>query len=136
MPAMSKDCLMLHIENMKKLQGLLDYFRSDEFRKELNAMSHDERMAFNTEMNEAEEVLYQLDVMIDRIERFYPSRLPGNVPVGYVLVHNIVKPARRQGTRGFRYWLQAPADNLEICPCRWAPELPQHYRVKRIPERD
>ena len=32
----------------------------------------------------------------------YLVKLPDAVPVGKVLVHNNVKPARRQGTRGFR----------------------------------
>jgi hypothetical protein len=63
----------------------------------------------------------------------YPERIPATVPLGQVLVHNTVRPARRQGTRGFRYWLQAPADNLEVCPCGWAPEVPEHYRVHKAP---
>ena len=61
----------------------------------------------------------------------YLDRVPAAVPPGQVLVHNQVRPARRGGTRGFRFWLQAPpADNLEVCPCRCAPELPEHYRIE------
>ena len=63
----------------------------------------------------------------------YPKTLPKTAPSdGRVLVHNkVLRPTIRQGWRGFRYWLQAPADNLEQCPFTWAPELGRHYRVKR-----
>ena len=60
----------------------------------------------------------------------YPRSLPKAAPAGRVLVHNRVRPSRVQGQRGARYWLQAPADNLEVCPCPWAAELGPHYRVK------
>jgi hypothetical protein len=60
-----------------------------------------------------------------------------DVPAGMGIVHNhIVPPARRIGVRGFRIWAQALDDSdppLEICPCKWAPELGWHYRVQ--PER-
>jgi hypothetical protein len=59
----------------------------------------------------------------------YPPSIPTTVPSRQVLVHNHVRPARRQGTRGFRFWLQAPDDRLERCDCGWAPELPEHYRA-------
>jgi hypothetical protein len=61
----------------------------------------------------------------------YPRSLPAAVPDGRVLVHNSVRPSR-QGQRGSRYWLQPPADNLEICGCGWASELGDHYRVKSL----
>ena len=61
----------------------------------------------------------------------YPAELPDAVPDGLVLVHNTVRPARRQGTRGFRFWFQSPVPGLEPCSCPWAPELGQHHRVAR-----
>jgi hypothetical protein len=49
----------------------------------------------------------------------YPARLPAVIPAGQVLVHNQVTPvARQQGTRGSRYWLQEPSDNLDRCLLR------------------
>ena len=33
------------------------------------------------------------------------------------------------GSRGFRAWLQKDLARREICPCGWAAELGQHYRV-------
>lgn len=59
---------------------------------------------------------------------------PGAVPPGMVVVHNHIKPARLLGWNGFRAWLQSPDDppTLEVCPCRWAPELGRHYRVKAM----
>jgi hypothetical protein len=46
------------------------------------------------------------------------------VPDGRVLVHNQLVPVvERNGARGSRYWLQLPADSLEVCDCGWAPEL-------------
>jgi hypothetical protein len=55
------------------------------------------------------------------------------IPPGKILVHNHVRPAERQGTRGFRFWLAdaPPAENYEPCDCGWAPHLPVHYRVVR-----
>jgi hypothetical protein len=62
----------------------------------------------------------------------YPTRVPKAVPRGRVLVHNSVRPAARQGLRGFRFWLQAPDPmKLTVCNCKWAEGLGQHYRVKR-----
>jgi hypothetical protein len=58
----------------------------------------------------------------------YPSTIPKVVPEGDALVHNYVRAARRNGTRGFRFWLQPITDGIEICDCKWAPELPEHYR--------
>lgn len=61
----------------------------------------------------------------------YLFALPSAAP-GRVLVHNGVYPvARRPGVRGSRCWTQAPDDRLETCPCGWAPELGEHYRVRR-----
>ena len=64
----------------------------------------------------------------------YPAKLPAVIPAGKVLVHNQVTPVvRQQGTRGSRYWLQEPSDNLETCPCGWAAELGEHSRVAVLP---
>jgi hypothetical protein len=61
----------------------------------------------------------------------YLSRMPrpGELPAGQVIVHNRVKPRRRIGAGGFRIWMQAIEDKIEPCPCGWAPELGEHYRV-------
>ena len=75
------------------------------------------------------------DAFKNDLDLDYPSHLPVIIPVGQVLVHNSVRPAWRQGTRGFRYWLQRPAGNLEVCPCQWAPELGEHYRIREVPNR-
>jgi hypothetical protein len=57
---------------------------------------------------------------------------PGDGP--RVLVHNHVYPAaRRQGTRGSRFWLQPLDDRLERCPFAWS-NWPVHYRVVRAHE--
>jgi hypothetical protein len=61
----------------------------------------------------------------------YPLKIPPAVPMGQVIAHNQVHPARRQGTRGFRFWLQRPATTLTLCDCGWAAKLPEHYRVRR-----
>jgi hypothetical protein len=62
----------------------------------------------------------------------YPPTIPATVPEGEVLVHNkVLRPTRTQGWRGFRYWLQAPDDRLEVCGCGWAPELELHYRIRK-----
>lgn len=60
----------------------------------------------------------------------YLSRLPKRVPAGKVLVHNTVAPTGNLNSRGFRAWLTTPDKSLEVCPCRWAPELGEHYRVR------
>jgi hypothetical protein len=49
---------------------------------------------------------------------------------GRVLVHNRGRPGRRLGQRGFRAWLQLPAETLEPCPCGWAPGMGQHFRMR------
>lgn len=74
----------------------------------------------------------------------YLSRIPkpwnlsaGTVGIvdvhGHVVVHNHVRPTRHLGSRGFRAWLQSPdkPPAIEPCPCDWAPELGEHYRVRR-----
>ena len=68
----------------------------------------------------------------------YLDRLPAAIPAGRVLVHNHVRPTRALGSRGFRAWVQAPdrPPRLEACPCDWAPELGQHYRVQAVPDRE
>jgi hypothetical protein len=69
--------------------------------------------------------------MTAHYEKEYPQSLPAAVPAGPVLVHNSMRPSRRQGNRGARYLLQPPADNLEVCD--WVPELGDHYRIKGMP---
>jgi hypothetical protein len=62
----------------------------------------------------------------------YPDRLPASaadIPEGRILVHNQVRPARRQGDRGFRFWYAPPGGRAEPCPCHWAPEAGPHYRI-------
>jgi hypothetical protein len=72
-------------------------------------------------------VVFEAEAMTE-IE--YLRSLPKTVPAGKVLVHNQVYPvARRQGTRGSRYWLRPPSDRFEVCDCGWAPELGEHYRL-------
>jgi hypothetical protein len=61
----------------------------------------------------------------------YLTTIPATTPPGRVVVHNHVRPTRRLGLRGFRAWLAVPDDRLMRCPCAWAPELPEHYRVNR-----
>ena len=63
--------------------------------------------------------------------RAYRERLPAAIPAGHFLVHNSVRPARRGGWRGSRYWLQDHAFGFERCPCGWTSELGAHYRVTR-----
>lgn len=57
----------------------------------------------------------------------YPKSLPKTVPAGSFLMHNQVRPSRRQGNRGARFWLQTTNANLVRCSCDWAPELGGHY---------
>jgi len=64
-------------------------------------------------------------------ERLYPPRIPQELPADRVLVHSHVRPARKQGTRGFRFWLQVPTDQLARCESGWAKELGEHYRVEQ-----
>ncbi len=62
----------------------------------------------------------------------YLKRIPPAVPPDRVLVHNNVRPTRPLGQRGFRAWLALPSAALEVCACGWAPELPEHYRVRGV----
>jgi hypothetical protein len=58
------------------------------------------------------------------------------LPIGHVLAHNHVKPARICGTRGFRAWSQLLDDRVEVCPCDFAgADLGGllHYRMKGVP---
>jgi hypothetical protein len=52
----------------------------------------------------------------------YVAQLPAVIPDDQVLVHNSA-------------WLEpAPASKyLAVCPCGWASELGQHYRVSIFP---
>jgi hypothetical protein len=49
-----------------------------------------------------------------------------NVQRNKVVVHN------RTGEIApfLRFWVQFPDDRLEVCRCRFAPQLGAHYRVK------
>jgi hypothetical protein len=64
----------------------------------------------------------------------YLLKVPDHVPAGFVVVHNRVQPpAKRLGARGFRAWLALPealAENVAVCPCKWAPHLETHYVSK------
>jgi hypothetical protein len=65
----------------------------------------------------------------------YFKKIPGTVPKRHVVVHNQIKPALPLRMNGFRAWLSlATNDRIEPCPCKWAPNLGTHYRVRR-PER-
>jgi hypothetical protein len=55
------------------------------------------------------------------------SAIPDELPSGKILVHNHVRPAQRQGERGFRFWLAQPEERYLRCDCGWAPELPEHW---------
>jgi hypothetical protein len=48
-----------------------------------------------------------------------------------VVVHNQVVPVTGFGWNGSRSWSQLPDDEIEVCPCRWFPQLGKHYRVRR-----
>ena len=54
-------------------------------------------------------------------------------PRRQVLVHNSARPTRFIGYRGFRAWLEPASKYLTVCPCDWASELGQHYRVSIFP---
>jgi len=63
-----------------------------------------------------------------------PTVAPGTKWLGEhrVLVHNHIRPTRQLGMRGFRAWLTTPdAEHLTRCDCAWAPELGDHYRIRR-----
>lgn len=66
--------------------------------------------------------------------KVYLKRIPadGDIPARHVLVHNHVRPTRVLGSRGFRAWIQAQADNRVRCDCGWAAgKVRVHYRVRR-----
>ncbi len=69
----------------------------------------------------------------DGVVMDFPAKLPKVVPAGSFLVHNSVRPSRRQGVRWARFWLQTD-EKLERCPCDWAPELGNHYLPKQVAE--
>jgi hypothetical protein len=56
------------------------------------------------------------------------------LPPGHVVVHNHAPAAPKIGQDGFRAWIAAPADdggyNVVRCDCGWAPDLPEHFRVR------
>ena len=65
----------------------------------------------------------------------YPTRIPAEdeIPDGCLLVHNRVRPALRQGTRGFRFWLTPVGDpGVVECRCGRAPKSGVHYRHGEI----
>ncbi len=62
----------------------------------------------------------------------YLSEIPEEVPEGKIVVHNHAPPRSRElGLEGFRAWLAVPDPYYEKCPCDWAPELGEHYKVRR-----
>ena len=61
----------------------------------------------------------------------YLSRIPQSVPSGKIIAHNHARPTSPLGTEGFRAWIAEPSLEYEECPCKWAPELGVHYRVRR-----
>ena len=63
----------------------------------------------------------------------YVAQLPAVIPDDQVLVHNSARPTRFIGYRGFRAWLEPASKYLTVCPCGWASELGQHYRVSIFP---
>jgi hypothetical protein len=64
----------------------------------------------------------------------YIDRIPKTLPDdGRIVVHNHVRPARWLGMNGFRAWLAPSKKHYEVCPCGWAPWLPEHYRVRGAP---
>jgi hypothetical protein len=64
----------------------------------------------------------------------YLSELPGAVPTGQVLVHNVAFVGQRFGERGFRGWLDTPSEHeepyYELCDCDWAAALGPRYRTR------
>jgi hypothetical protein len=71
----------------------------------------------------------------ERENKIYLRKIPDRVPKGEVVVHNNARPTAHLSSRGFRAWRQSPTEALEKCDCGWAPDLPEHYRVKGIPPR-
>lgn len=64
--------------------------------------------------------------------RWYLDTLPRAVPTDRILVHNNIRPTRCLGSRGFRAWLSLPnPEQFEVCPCTWASEMGQHFRLTR-----
>lgn len=61
----------------------------------------------------------------------YIDQLPKAVPAGWILVHNPVRPRRKNqspNADGFRCWLTAPDSKYEVCDCGWAPQMGEHFR--------
>ena len=75
------------------------------------------------------EMLAELRKDNEWVERRYLRRLPASatgVPHNKVVVHN-----RTDEIAPFlRFWVQLPDDRLEVCRCRFAPQLGAHYRVR------
>jgi hypothetical protein len=73
--------------------------------------------------------------MLDRSPMRYLRRVPREAPAGRVVVHNVVRPARVLGDRGFRAWTvpesELAAGRLEACDCGWPFDwCLRHYRPK------
>ena len=75
------------------------------------------------------EMLAELRKDNEWVERRYLGKLPASatsVPHNKVVVHN-----RTDEIAPFlRFWVQLPDDRLEVCRCRFAPQLGAHYRVR------
>ena len=65
----------------------------------------------------------------------YVERLPGGIPLGWRLVHNVRYTGQRLGQYGFRAWLEELGDPRlpavrRVCGCGFATELGVHYRSR------
>jgi hypothetical protein len=60
------------------------------------------------------------------LERLRVSAGATNVPRNKVVVHSRIDEV----APFLRFWVQFPDDRLEICRCRFAPQLGAHYRVR------
>ena len=96
-------------------------------------MPENTQTKLRTDLNKIwDDQLAQIEKLEQEYGMYYVGDIPETIPAKFVLVHNSIRPPpKRIGTRGFRAWLQEPNDRLEVCPCGWAPELPEHFRIKR-----
>ena len=75
-----------------------------------------------------------VEFLCDGLGIEYLFKMPETVPADRLVVHNHVRPQPRLGLNGFRAWLYGPNPDpcrVEVCECGWAPQFPEHYRVKR-----
>jgi hypothetical protein len=59
-----------------------------------------------------------------------------NLPRGFYLVHNHIRPAKPLGRNGFRAWVQDKAKGLVQCKCNFGgvknAKVNKHYRVRLV----